>query len=292
MAKKIGRGISELLANVEDDRKKEDTVSFVKLKNIKANPKQPRKSFNEESINELAASIKEHGIIQPLVLKKDGENYIIVAGERRFRAANIAGLKAVPAIIKELSDQKTREISLIENLQREDLNAIEAAEALKELMDIYSLTQEELAARIGKARSSIANTLRLLLLEKKVKQLVREEKLSAGHAKTLIPITSPEAQLKFAEEAIGEQLSVREMEKKVRYYLHPEKEPKKMNATQKTRLNTEMKSFVDGMKRTFMTRVKLIGNEEKGRIIIDYFTNDDLQRIYELMERIKEEKRH
>lgn len=290
MAKKIGKGISQLLANVEDERKREDIVSFIKLSEIRANPKQPRKSFNDESIKELADSIKEHGIIQPLVLKRDGENYIIVAGERRFRAATLVGLKEIPAIIKELSDQKTREISLIENLQREDLNAIEAAEGLKELMDIYSLTQEELAARIGKARSSIANTLRLLLLEKKVKQLVREDKLSAGHAKSLIPITDAAVQLSFANEAIEQQLSVREMEKKVRFYLHPEKQPKKMNPEQKTKLNTEMRAFVDGMKRTFMTKVKLIGNEEKGRIIIDYFTNDDLQRIHDLIARIKEEK--
>lgn len=290
MAKKIGKGISQLLANVEDERKREDIVSFIKLSEIRANPKQPRKSFNDESIKELADSIKEHGIIQPLVLKRDGENYIIVAGERRFRAATLVGLKELPAIIKELSDQKTREISLIENLQREDLNAIEAAEGLKELMDIYSLTQEELAARIGKARSSIANTLRLLLLEKKVKQLVREDKLSAGHAKSLIPITDAAVQLSFANEAIEQQLSVREMEKKVRFYLHPEKQPKKMNPEQKTKLNTEMRAFVDGMKRTFMTKVKLIGNEEKGRIIIDYFTNDDLQRIHDLIARIKEEK--
>ncbi len=289
MAKKLGKGISQLLANVEDERvdaPKGDKILFISIDNIKPNPGQPRKTFNESAIGELADSIKEYGILQPLVLRKQGNSYIIVAGERRFRAAKVAGLSQVPAIIKELTDQKTREISLIENLQREDLNAIEAAEALKELMDGYNLTQEEVAQRIGKARPSIANTLRLLSLDKRVKQMVREDRLSAGHARTLIPVTDADEQLRMAELCENGQLSVRELEKMVRYYLHPEKQPKKMSDQQKAKMSAEMKEFANNLNRVFMTKVKLMGNENKGRITIDYFSKDDLQRIYELIEKL------
>ncbi|MDD4315691.1 MAG: ParB/RepB/Spo0J family partition protein [Clostridia bacterium] len=288
MAKKLGKGISQLLANVEDERinAKSDKILFIAVGSIKPNPGQPRKSFGEEGIAELAESIREYGILQPLVLKKDGDSYIIVAGERRYRAAKLAGVQEVPAIIKELTDQKTREISLIENLQREDLNAIEAAEALKELMDSYDLTQEDVAKRIGKARPSIANTLRLLMLDKRVQQMVREDRLSAGHARTLIPVTNTQDQIRMANLAAADGLSVRELEKMVRYYLHPEKQPKKMNDEQKARMTSEMRAFADRLNRVFMTKVKLIGNEQKGRITIDYFSKDDLERIYEMIDKL------
>lgn len=288
MGKKIGRGISQLLANVEDERvDSAERVLYIETKKIKANPNQPRKSFDEESIKELASSIKEYGILQPIILKKERDEYIIVAGERRYRAAKIAGLQNIPAIVKELTRQTTGEISLIENLQREDLNAIEAAQAMKELMEGYNLTQDELAKKLGKARSSIANTLRLLLLDVRVQQMVKEDKLSAGHAKALIPVTDKEHQLKFAYEAYEKQISVRELEKKIRYYFHPEKEPRKLKEEEKVRISAELRSFVDDMKKVFMTRVKIVGNEQKGRISIDYFTNDDLQRIYEMIEKLK-----
>ena len=214
MAKKLGKGIIRLLENVEDQRLDSDgAVLNIDINKIKQNPDQPRKSFDEETINELAASIKEYGILQPLILKREGEEYIIVAGERRYRAAIKAGLSSVPALVKNINDQKSGEISLIENLQREDLNAIEAARAMKELMEKYDLTQDELAAKLGKARSSIANTIRLLLLDEKVQTMVMENKLSAGHAKALITVADKEQQIKFAEEAIEKQLSVRELEK-------------------------------------------------------------------------------
>lgn len=289
MAKKIGKGISQLLANVEDERidNPNERVSYIEIERIKPNPNQPRKSFDEESIKELASSIKEYGVLQPILLKQEKNYYIIVAGERRYRAAQFAGLESMPAIVKELSAQKTGEISLIENLQREDLNAIEAAQAMKELMDEFNLTQDELSKKIGKARSSIANTLRLLLLDIRVQQMVKENKLSAGHAKALIPVTNKEDQIEFAYEAIDKQMSVRELERKIRYYFHPEKEPKKLKEEDKIRISAELKGFVDDMKRIFMTRVKIIGNEEKGRISIDYFTKDDLQRIYEILEKLK-----
>ncbi len=285
---KIGKGISALLANVEDERiEKGDRIINIEIEKISPNPLQPRKSFDEDSIKELATSIEEYGILQPIIVKKEGEDFLIIAGERRYRAAKKAGLTSVPAIVRELTQQETGEIGLIENIQREDLNAVEAAQAMKKLMDDYNLTQEALAKKIGKARSSIANTLRLLLLDVRIQQMIKEDKLSAGHARTLIPIADKEQQLKFAYEAIKTGMSVRELERKVRYYFHPEKEPKKLKTEEKERISTELKSFVDEMRRLFMTRVRIIGNEEKGRITIDYFTNDDLHRIYELMEKLK-----
>lgn len=284
---KYGRGISELLANLEDSRTEvssEDKIYSLPIGSIEANPLQPRKNFNEDALNDLATSIAEHGIIQPLVLTKKGDKYLIVAGERRFRAAQMAGLTEVPAVVRKFSEQTSREVSLIENLQREDLNAIESAKAMKELMDTYRLTQEELARRIGKARPSIANTLRLLLLDEEVQNLVRDGKLSAGHARTLIPVSNVEDQIKFALEAIEKQMSVRDLERKVRFYISPEKEKKVLV---KTNITPEMRELVDDMKRVFMTKVKLVGNQEKGRIMIDYFSKGDLQRVYELINSLK-----
>ena len=165
MAKRVSRGISELIANAEDmreERTTEDKVTEIALEKLIPNPDQPRKTFNEDSLKELADSIASHGVIQPLLAKKDGARYIIVAGERRYRAAMLAGLETVPVIVKNYDERATREISLIENLQREDLNAIEEAEAIRELMDSFDLTQEEIASKLGKSRPAIANSLRLL----------------------------------------------------------------------------------------------------------------------------------
>lgn len=290
MAKRVSRGISQLLANVEDVReiaKAEDKILMVPVGKIYPNPNQPRKSFNEESLKELADSILEHGIIQPLVVKKDRSGYMIIAGERRYRAAKIANLAEIPVIVRDMDDKKIRETSLIENLQREDLNAIEQAEAIRELMDSYSLTQEEIAARLGKARPSIANTLRLLSLTDIVQQMVRENILSAGHARALVSITNPADQTDMAKKAVIEGWSVREMEKRVKYYLKPETAPKKLSETVREKLSLEMRAFVDDMTRVFATKVKLMGNESKGRITIDYYSNEDLQRIYEVINTLK-----
>jgi ParB family chromosome partitioning protein len=189
----------------------------------------------------------------------------------------------VPGIVKELTAQKIKEISLIENLQREDLNPIEEAEALKELADMYNLTQEDLAARIGKARSSVANTLRLLALESEVKELVRHGRLSSGHARTLVPIEDKETQTEFAYKACDNQMSVRDLEQKVKFHLNPHLAPKKPDPSSREKLTLELKNFVDDLKRVFATKVKLIGNTSKGRIYIDYYTSDDLQRIYDFI---------
>lgn len=290
MAKRVSRGISELLANVEDvreERSGDDRIVGIPVNKLVPNPNQPRKTFNEESLTELADSITEHGIIQPLVVKREGAKYVIIAGERRFRAAQKAGLDEVPAIVRDFNEQKTREISLIENLQREDLNAIEEAEAIKELMERCDLTQEEIAKKLGKARPSIANSVRLLNLPESIREAVRIGELSAGHARALLALSNPVQRLDLARKAIDEGWSVREMEKQVRYCLKPETRPTRLTETVKAKMSLEMRHFVDDMTRVFATKVRLMGNETKGRITIDYFTNDDLQRIYEIVEKLK-----
>ncbi|NLL55654.1 MAG: ParB/RepB/Spo0J family partition protein [Clostridiales bacterium] len=290
MARRVSRGISQLLANAEDVREvaiAEDKILMLPIDKVVPNPNQPRKNFAKESLKELSDSILEHGIIQPLVVKKEKSHYMIIAGERRFRAAKEANLTEVPVIVRQMDEKKVKETSLIENLQREDLNAIEEAEAIKELMKSYNLTQEDVAKQLGKARPSIANTLRLLTLSEQVQQMVRDNLLSAGHARTLVPVTNQEDQIELAQKAIIESWSVREMEKRVKYYLKPETEPKKLTDTVRQKLSLEMREFVNDMTRVFATKVKLMGNETKGRITIDYYSNDDLQRIYEIIDSLK-----
>lgn len=290
MAKQLKRGLNALLANIEDvrdDVKTEDKVYKVALDMVEPNPDQPRKSFNNESLIELSQSIRSNGIIQPIVVRKEGEKYIIIAGERRYRASSMAGLTEIPIIIKNYDDLKVKEISLIENLQREDLNAIEEANAIRELMIAHELTQDEIAQKLGKSRPALANTLRLLNLTNEVKELVRSEKLSAGHARALLPVTDPLVQIQMATKAIAEGWSVREIEKQVKFYLKPETKPTQLSEKVREKMSVEMKEFVNDMTRVFSTKVRLMGNETKGRICIDYFSNDDLQRIYEIIESLK-----
>jgi|AGTN01.2.fsa_nt_gi ParB-like partition proteins len=294
MAKKLGRGLTELLNNIEDARMKTEPSAVedgLKIYNIdidavNPDPGQPRKYFDSAGQKELEDSIRVHGIIVPLILVKEGDGYVIAAGERRFRAAKAIGMKTVPAIVKEVDERAKREISLIENLQREDLNAMEEAEALKELSENYDLTQEELAVRIGKSRSGVANSIRLLALSDEVKELVRRDRLSAGHARALISVENREAQTEMAYKAADGQLSVRELEQRVKFYLNP---PKRMDEAAREKLTLEMKNLIDDMKRIFATKVKAVGNDVKGRIYIDYYSKDDLQRIYELVNKLKKE---
>ena len=196
-------------------------------------------------------------------------------------------MATVPALVKRIDDSLMREISLIENLQREDLNPIEEAEAIDELIRLNGYTQEKLAQRIGKARSSVTNILRLLGLDDEVKELVRQNRLSAGHARALAAVANREAQVDFAFRAADGEMSVRELEQRIKFFLHPETAPRKLSPKERERLSGEMRAFVDDMKRVFATKVKLVGNESKGRIYIDYFSRDDLERIYELIEKLK-----
>ena len=212
MKKGLGRGLGSLFGEydqydieVNDENKKESVVEVVngvleiEIGLIDRNENQPRKNFDEKALKELSQSIKQHGIIQPIILQKTGDRYQIIAGERRFRAARMAGLKVVPAVIKEYSEQQISEIAIIENLQREDLNPIESAKAIQELMDKYNLTQEEVAEKIGKSRSAVTNTLRLLMLPVDVINLIKEGKLSAGHARTLLALEDKKQIIELAE---------------------------------------------------------------------------------------------
>ena len=298
MAKGLGKGLDELFKDTdeayghafehksafgytEEERKNAEDM---KLDLISANPNQPRKNFDEQALKELSDSIKKHGVIMPIVVNDNHDGtYMIIAGERRFRASKLAGMETIPVVIRDYSDREIKEISLIENLQREDLNPIEAATAMKELMTAYKLTQDELAERIGKSRPAIANTLRLLNLCPDVMAMVAEGKLSAGHARTIVLLAEPD-QIKFASDAVKNQTSVRELEKKVRAHtLAPEvldEKKKKKRAL----ASVELKQLVERMRYTFRTKVSLIGTDKKGRIYIDYYSRDDLDRICEILD--------
>ena len=256
-----------------------DNVVRISLLDIDPNREQPRKNFDEEALNELAESIRMHGVIQPIVVTPIGKRFMIIAGERRFRASKLAGQTDIPAIIRQYTPQQIKEISLIENLQREDLSPIEAARAIKTLMTEFNMTQEVAADRIGKSRSAVANTLRLLTLSDDVISLIEQGRLSAGHARTLV-VVPPVHQLQLALKGCDNQLTVREMEKLVREFLNP-KPKKEKPAVEESK---ELKSLVSNMQRAFATKVSALGNGRKGRIYIDYFTSDDLDRICSLVE--------
>ena len=290
--KALGNGLNALLSIYDEEEEQDENVSRetkpasngiegIDISLIYANPNQPRKTFDETALKELATSIKTHGIIQPIVLNRaeDGK-YMIIAGERRWRAAKMAGLEQVPAFVRNYTPKQIKEISIIENLQREDLNPIEAARAIKQLMDEYDLTQEAVADRIGKSRPAIANTLRLLNLPMDVIELIEKNKLSAGHARCLVALSSPIEQTKVAQAAVAKKLSVREMEKLVKNLLNPVKE------RPKTEQSLELRGMIEEMQRTFATKVSAIGNDNKGRIYIDYYSKDDLDRIAELIQLI------
>ncbi|MCH5142818.1 MAG: ParB/RepB/Spo0J family partition protein [Clostridiales bacterium] len=270
----------------EEERK---NASDMPLDKIYANPNQPRKNFDEQALTELANSIREHGVIMPIVVN-DNKNgtYMIIAGERRYRACKIAGKKSIPVVIRNYNEREIREISLIENLQREDLNPIEAATAMKQLMNEYKLTQDELAERIGKSRPAVANTLRLLHLCPEVMTMVAEGKLSAGHARTVITMPA-EDQITFARDAVKNQYSVRELEKRVRAYNIPPEILEERKKKKKALASIELKQLVERMKYVFRTKVGLIGTEKKGRIYIDYYSRDDLDRIAEILDIIEKQ---
>ena len=289
----LGRGLDALFGvfseddnykNITTQPSKENKISAgvteIEIEKIKPNPNQPRKNFDVEALNELASSIKTHGIVQPIVVNDLGNgNYMIIAGERRWRAANICGLKTVPAVIRKYTDKQVKEISIIENLQREDLNPVEAARAIKELMDEYGLTQDAVAERIGKSRPAVANTLRLLSLYPDVLKMVEEGKISAGHARCLVTVESRDNQIKLANAVVQKNLSVRDLEKAVKNLENPQR---RQIVSQEQSL--ELKELIIQMQKTFATKVTAIGNDNKGRIYIDYYTRDDLDRISELLD--------
>ena len=275
----LGRGLGALLSDIEEESVINSVeTSEMLLSNIEPNVDQPRKQFNDDALNALVESIKTHGVITPLIVtpKPDGK-YMIIAGERRYRAATAAGLVSVPVCVREYTQVQIDELSLIENIQREDLNPMEVARAIKKLMDDYGYTQEEAAERIGKARPTVANLLRLMDLTDAVQKMVEDGQLSAGHARCLVTVADSDLQWELAQKARGDRMSVRDFEKLVKNTLNPKKKP------DASKQSLELRDMVVRMQRTFGTKVSLLGNDNKGRIFIDYYTPDDLSRIESML---------
>ena len=257
----------------------ENGETIVKISQVEPNKNQPRKNFDEDSLQELADSIKQFGIIQPLVVQKNGKFYEIIAGERRWRAARLAGLKEVPVIVKEYSAQEVMEIALIENIQREDLNPIEEAQAYKRLIEEYNLKQDEVAERVSKSRTAVTNSIRLLKLCDKVQEMLIEELLSSGHARALLTIEDEEVQYNTAVKIMDEKLSVRETEKLVKSILNPKKE----KTVEKIENVAVYEEIENKLKEAIGTKVKLTPKANgKGKIEIQYYSNDELERLMEI----------
>ena len=291
MKSRLGRGLDSLLKayDSEPEQKKETIekeeinkynlrqgdVQKIDIKKIYPNPNQPRKTFDKESLNELAESVKIHGLIQPIIVNQTDDGYMIIAGERRFKACQQCGLKEIDAIVKNYTNKQIAEISIIENLQREDLNPVELAKGIKQLMEEFGLTQEKVAERLGQSRSAIANSLRILSLYPEVLELVEKGKISFGHAKILASVTDYATQLLLARKIAKDKLTVRDLEKEIES-LSGGKKKKQIKLP-----SDELKEFVNNLQRKLGTKVSLIGNDKKGRIYIDYYSQDDLDRIYD-----------
>ncbi|MHC1719097.1 MAG: ParB/RepB/Spo0J family partition protein [Clostridiaceae bacterium] len=290
MSKKfgLGKGLGALIPesdvnNVTNENEKSSAQSnLISINLIKPNESQPRKSFDQEKILQLSESLKEHGIIQPILLKKDGESYTIIAGERRWRAAKAAGIKEVPAIIMDLDDKAILEVSLIENIQRQDLNPIEEAWAFKKLMDDFSFTQDELSRRLGKSRTALANTVRLLNLDKRVQEYLIDGVITEGHGRAILAVQDKDLQCKLAQKVIDDSLTVRETEKMIANLEKEAEEPK-----EKEKKRTTLSPYIDDIKNRleekFETKVLIKDKNSKGKIEIAYYSNDDLQRIIDIL---------
>lgn len=264
---------------ISEEKVNSSGETIVKISQIEPNRNQPRKNFDEDALQELADSIKQYGIIQPLVVQKKGKLYEIIAGERRWRAARLAKLKEIPVIIKEYTAQEIMEIALIENIQREDLNPIEEAQAYKRLIDEYKLKQDEVAERVSKSRTAITNSIRLLKLCDKVQEMLIEELISSGHARALLAIDDEEVQYNIAVKIMDEKLSVRETEKLVKTILNPKKE----KTVEKVENMAVYEEIENKIKDAIGTKVKLTPKSNgKGKIEIQYYSNEELERLMEI----------
>lgn len=262
---------------------------LMRIDEIEPNRLQPRKNFDEDALQELSESIKQFGLIQPIVVKNKGEYYEIVAGERRWRAARIAGLKEVPVIIKEYNDKESMEIAIVENLQREDLNPIEEAQAYQKLIEEFGLKQDEAAQRVSKSRTAVTNALRLLKLDDRVQQMVIDEMISGGHARTLLAIEDKEEQYSMAMLIFDNKMSVRETEKLVRGHIKKEEEKKKEKKEDFSQMETIYHQLEERMKSVIGSKVAIHSrNYKKGKIEIEYYSNDELERIIDLIESVKQ----
>lgn len=284
--KGLGKGLGALLSVDGIPETQKDSVVELKINDISPNSDQPRKQFKEEALQELADSIKENGVIQPIIVSKRGTGYRIVAGERRWRASRLAGLKVIPAIVRDLTDQQTMEQALIENIQRQDLNPLEEAFAMDNLMKEHGLTQEALAKKLGKSRPAIANTLRLINIDESLQDFVRNGDLSAGHARALLAITDKDEQKKAADVVMIKELSVRETEEYVKKILSEEKAPRKTAAKTSSAVEISIMDVEHKLASYYGTKVKLKMKDEvkgKGTVVIEYYSYDDLDRLLEMM---------
>ncbi|MGC5326493.1 ParB/RepB/Spo0J family partition protein [Brevibacillus sp. SYSU BS000544] len=278
MSKRLGKGLNALItSNLMEEG---EQVTEVHLGEVRPNPYQPRKEFDPEALEELADSIKEHGIIQPLIVRKSIKGFELVAGERRLRAAEKAGLSKVPVIVKAYSDQQLMEIALIENLQRENLNPLEEAEAYHKLIEHCSLTQEKLAQKVGKSRPHVANMLRLLQLPEEIRKMVSASALSMGHARALLSVENEKAQWQLANDVVDNDLSVRQLEGLI----------KQLNVSRETKVKklpnkeTVLLQVEERLRSRFGTAVQIKKGSKKGKIEIEFYSNDDLQRLIELLD--------
>ena len=285
MAKKtgLGKGLDALFSstnvqNIEEDIKEGEKILTLEVNEVEPNRTQPRKHFDEEALEELSDSIKRYGVIQPIIVSKKQGYYEIIAGERRWRACKKAGLKTIPAILRDDDQRKNKEISLIENIQREDLNTVEKAEGIKTLMEEYSLTkQQQVSEILGKSRSAIANTVRILNLDKRVLELAKEGKLTEGHCRALLAIENGDKQLEMALRIIEKGSNVREVENKTKVTKKMKKKDLKYEAI--------YRDIEDSFQNFFGTKVNLQAGQKKGKIIIEYKSNEDLERLLELIKK-------
>ena len=278
----LGRGLDALLADPEQP----ENTSEIDILSIDPNPEQPRKQFDEEKLAELAASIREHGVLQPLLVVKRDARYLLVAGERRWRASRMVGLKRVPAIVRDYTDQQVAEISLVENLQRDDLNALEEAEGIRSLIETFSLTQEQVADRLTMSRPAVTNALRLLSLPETIQHFVRHGALTAGHARALVALENPQDQFRIASQAADGALSVREVEQLVR---RAKMTPEQKEVLEPQRKLPEFKELEEKLMQALGTKVHVKGTLKRGTIVVDYYNRQDLERLYDLAERLYNE---
>jgi ParB family chromosome partitioning protein len=271
----LGRGLGALLSSTPTEG---DTLVEVGVEEIEPNPNQPRKVFSSAALDELAASIRASGVIQPVIVRRQGAHYQLVAGERRWRAARQAGLARIPAIVREVTDAESLELALVENLLREDLNPMEEAEAFDKLLARFAWTQEELAQRIGKERSSIANALRLLRLPSPIQDDLRAGRLTMGHARALLALTTPAEQLKLRDEILAHDWSVRATEDTVRTAVAGRPPRPKQR-----RRSAELAALEERLQRALLTRVRIVGGERQGRIEVTYANADELERLAGLL---------
>ncbi|MCT1398047.1 ParB/RepB/Spo0J family partition protein [Paenibacillus sp. p3-SID867] len=279
MSKRLGKGLDALIPSlsIHDD----DKVVEIPLSQLRANPYQPRKTFNDEAIQELAESIRQHGVIQPIIVRSVLKGYEIIAGERRFRASQYCGKATIPAVVRSFSDQQVMEIALIENLQRENLNAMEIAVAYQGLMEQFSLTQEELSLKVGKSRSHIANFLRLLSLPEEVKDNVSRGTLSMGHARAIVGIKDPIVVKQLAKQCVEQEWSVRELEEAVK---NLDRKPTDKAKPKVKNRDPYIDHLEEDLRERFKTTVKIKHNKDKGKIELNYYSKQDLERLLELLQ--------